>query len=127
MAYSPPKQWNHGDIVTATELQKYSDGLNAINAVLSTVGYRNYGTPFSTFDDNQIYYVVHSKRYLIYWSSGQIVDLSGVNENVELPNDSEFEYNVYDLDSIDWLDYGELYQILGCSVVFEDTVGVVHA
>ena len=118
MAYQKPKQWSHGDEVCASELQKYSDSLDYLNTLVSSSG-RNYATPFSRFDDTQQFWLIHTKPFLIYASTGVLSDPSGINEDVSLSNNGE-PFNSYDLDTISWLSYGDLYKIVGCSVCMED-------
>lgn len=119
MAYQVPKQWSHGDEVCASELQKYSDSLNYLNSLTATSG-RNYATPFSQFTDTQQFWFIHSRPLLIYVSTGVLSDPSGLNEDVTLSNEDGQYYNSYDLDTISWLNYGDLYKVVGCSVCMED-------
>ena len=119
MAYQVPKQWSHGDEVCASELQKYSDSLEYLNSLTSTSG-RNYATPFSQFDDTQEFWFIHSRPLLIYVSTGVLSDPSGLNEDVTLSNEDGQYYNGYDLDTVPWLNYGDLYKVVGCSVCMED-------
>lgn len=118
MAYQVPKQWSHGDRVNATDMQKYSDGQEAINTSLASFGY-NFATPYSQYPDAQEYWLVHRKQFLIYVSTGEIRDPSGNNEPINLSNADE-TYNSYDLDSIPWMLYGMLYKVVGCTVCMED-------
>lgn len=121
MAYQVPKQWSHGDEVCASELQKYSDSLNYLNSITSTAG-RNYATAFSQYDDTQEFWLVHSWPFLIYVSTGVLSDPSGLNEDISL-SVGDGTFNSYDLDAIPWLNYGDLYKIVGCSVCMEDSRG----
>lgn len=121
MAYQVPKQWNHGDEVCAADLQKYSDAIAYLYSFSSGAG-KNYATPFSRMDDTQQFWFVHSQRYLIYVSTGVISDPGGVGEDVTLSSDQSI--NAYDLDTIPWLNYGNLYKVVGCSVCMEDRNGI---
>lgn len=101
-------------------MQKYSDGLTYLNTAIG-VAY-NWAVPYSQMPDTQTYYLIHSQQYLVYKSTGRIVDITGTNDDISL--DDGDTYNSYDLDTIDWLAYGDLYRVVGCSVCMEDEVGV---
>lgn len=121
MAYQVPKQWSHGDRVGAADMQKYSDGQDAINAGLAVFPY-NFATPYSQYSDTQDFYLIHKKKFLIYISSGVINDPTGVNEDITLSNDNDV-FNSYDIDTVPWIFYGGLYRVIGCSVCMEDEMG----
>lgn len=121
MAYQVPNQWSHADRISATALNKYSDSIVAINAA-SVNGGLNFAIPYSTMIDAQEYWVVHSKPFLIYASTGVLVDPTGVNDDITLS--SETTYNSYSVESVPWLFYGDIYKVVGCSVCFEDERGV---
>lgn len=120
MSYTPPKQWRHGDQPDGAEMQKYSDGLNFLNAILGGQQL-NFAVPFSRMEDAQEYWLVHKRRYLIYRSTGKIHDPTGANEPISLSNPEEI--NIYDLDQIIWMTPGKLYRVVGCSVCMEDARG----
>jgi hypothetical protein len=65
-----------------------------------------------------LWYFRHVHRWLIYDSTGQIVDISGENAPVTI-NDPESGWGVKDLDTIEWLQYGALYIVSGCAVAYE--------
>jgi hypothetical protein len=115
MSYTIPRQWSHGDAPTAADMQKYSDGLTFLNAIIRPL---NFATPFSTMEEAQQTWLVHAKRYLIYASTGRIIDPAGIGADVDLSSDNDI--NTYDLDEIDWLTSGKLYQVNGCSCALED-------
>jgi hypothetical protein len=120
MAYVVPKQWSHGDQPATADTQKYSDSLAYLKTLFGDKAY-NWATPYSLYPDTQDLWLVHSRRYLVYVSSGRIVDPAGVGEDVSLSTDSTF--GSYDLDSISWMSYGKLYRVIGCSVCTEDDTG----
>ena len=122
MSYAAPKQWSHGDQPVATDMQKYSDGLNYLDGMFGATRY-NHAYPYSLYEDTQDFWLVHQARYRVFASSGKIVDPAGVGEEVSLST-SDAVYGGYDLDSVLWLAYGKLYRVIGCSVCFEDGTGV---
>ena len=121
MAYTAPPRWAHGDTVAHTAMQVYSDGLTAIKPMIGEVK-RTWAVFASTFEDTQEIWLVHKRRWLIYKSTGAITDPNGVHDAVSLPDPDAI--NVYDLDTVDWLIPGARYQVIGCSVCFEDENGV---
>lgn len=58
-------------------------------------------------------------RWLLYDSTGQIEDLSGVNDPVNLPDGELPGAVIKDLDAIDWLRPGMLYRVTGCAWAME--------
>ena len=121
MAYAVPKQWSHGDQPAATDMQKYSDGLNYLDGMFGATRY-NRAYPDSLYDDTQDFWLVHQACYLVFTSTGRIVDPAGVEDDVSIsPGDKT--YGSYDLATIQWLVYGKLYRVIGCSVCFEDGTG----
>jgi hypothetical protein len=125
MAYSVPKRWSHGDTVAAADVQKYSDGLNAINAAIPKEKI-SWGVGYSNMEDAQRFYIVHRRRWLIYKSTGEIrhptdpvtypaVSLSDTGGVCAVDVDQEVE----------WLVPGALYEVRGCSVAYEDEQGII--
>lgn len=130
MAYAVPKQWAHGETVSHTNMQKYSDGLNAIHAKTGDAAY-NYAIlwPYDNYDvvyDNSFYVFVHKKRYLWFRSTGELVDPVRHADPAGLAGEDDIglsetgtDYGIYDLESIDWLVYGALYYVTGVTVAME--------
>lgn len=61
----------------------------------------------------------HVFRWLLYDSSGEIQDLSGVNDPVSLSDAPTGEQAIYDLDGVDWLASGMFYRVAGCEYAME--------
>lgn len=125
MAYSTPKQWAHGDTVDADEIQKYSDGLDAIKPM---IGETHYSWVFfnSLMDDTQEFWLVHKCRWLIYKSTGVVRHASDPVTYPDVSLGDKGGINAFDLDEgVDWLVPGQLYCVIGCSVCFEDTQGII--
>ena len=125
MAYSTPKTWQHGDTVAHTDMQKYSDGLNAIHPMLGDDKIR-FAQFYSNFGDTQRHYIVHRCKWLITRSTGEIRHPTqpDVYKTVSLSDADTF--NVIEVDaSVDWIVPGVLYEVRGCSVAFEDDEGII--
>ena len=71
MAYSTPRTWQAFDTVPAADMQKYSDGLNAIRPLFHEEAIE-WAQPCSMMEDTQTFFVVHKARWLIYKSTGVI-------------------------------------------------------
>ncbi len=58
-------------------------------------------------------------RWLLYDSAGQLEDLSGQNEPINLPDGETPGAVVKDLDTVPWLRPGMLYRVTGCAWAME--------
>lgn len=110
-AYAVPTQFSHGDKPTAANFNKWSDGCNHIYELLPTYTRNPAVAEMGTGESVRF---THRLRWLHYKSSGQILDPAGIEANtVTLPNTSDNWANVYDLDQIQWLAYGAMYDVQG--------------
>lgn len=109
MSYAPPETWHHGDYPTAAKLNKYVDGMDAIHGVIGDALY-NFAVP-RRMGSVQGYYFVHRHRWLIYRDAGRIEDPAGIGETVSLSAADDGGWTTYDLDQVDWLIPGKLYQV----------------
>lgn len=130
MAYTVPKVWSHGDVPTAALMNAYSTSLTEIYNKLAGKRHcrgvkcrqwlsRTADTLFDGMvDTNNSYQAeTHLLRWLFYGGEGAIVSLDGT-ESTPLSNDGTV--NIYDLDSVDWLNYGQAYHITGVDWAMED-------
>jgi hypothetical protein len=125
MSYSTPKTWAHGDTVPAAEMQKYSDGLDAIKPLFPTV-VRNFAIAASQYEDTQEFWITHKARWLIYKSTGVIRHPLDPTTYPDVSLSDTDTINAFDIDNgVDWLVPGALYKVIGCSVCFEDEVGII--
>jgi len=118
--------FSHGDLITAEKL-------NAIIAIINDVETQTQG--FSMVSGGRdadiagtMFAMKHTKRYLVYRSTGDIYDLSEVLAGVPL-DDIENHTSLgdcgeltcaHDLHSIEWLSYGMMYIVEGCEFAMED-------
>lgn len=117
--YTVPDQWAHGDEPTAAKVNKWKDSLDAIHA---TAGDRAINVPCKIDAAGTDYYFIHRHRYLYFLADAGIIhDPSGVGDDVNIASSDGFE--VYDLDSIGWLQYGALYYIEECNAAMEHWIG----
>ena len=128
MAYSVPKQWSHGDIPTAADFNRYSDGCNDIVGRIGSVT-----VAFCVPEANRLlvateevlgdtFACVHRARYLHYRGTGNLTNLdSSKSSALSAPDGGGV--GVYDLDSVSWLAYGQLYFVTGVDFCVEDAEG----
>lgn len=117
-AYFVPPRWAHGDTdVTSAEMQKYS---NSICAIAAIAGSAKLQWAVIAGQSEATFTVIHKARWLFFQSTGEIVDPSGVGESVSI-SEVDGTFTRYDLDTVDWLAYGQLYQVTGVSWCMEDS------
>jgi hypothetical protein len=125
MAYSTPRTWAYGDTVPHTDMQKYSDGLNALYDAIPQEKI-SWGIGYSNMEDTQSFYVVHKARWLIYKSTGVIRHPTEPDIYPDVSLSDTGGICAFDVDAgVDWIVVGTLYQVVGCSVAFEDTDGII--
>ena len=117
MAYQVPPRWNHGDItVAAARMNKYSDALNAIYAVRGDV---SVSIATLAGQSEAVFTNIHRERYLYFISDGSIDDPAGIGDSVSI-SEVAGTFTAYDLDTVSWLQYGDLYEVSGVSWCAED-------
>jgi hypothetical protein len=125
MAYAVPPRFSHGSTVSAAEMQKYSDGLNAIHDALPLEKI-SWGIPYSNMEDTQTFFLIHKRRWLIYKSTGEIQHPTEPETYPAVSLSDTGGICAADLDQeVDWLVPGMLYKVVGCSVCFEDDEGII--
>lgn len=122
MSYQVPPRWAMGDYPTAALINKYKDGIDAIHAALGDYGV-NWPAASRAGAHVQGFYFLHSLRWLCYRGAGRIEDPAGVGETVTLSGDG-VNWTSYDLDSIDWMVQGKLYQVQAVTSCMEDSEAV---
>jgi hypothetical protein len=108
---------------TAAQLNAISQsqaGLQAMGGVALEGMAAEWGGPGSIW----LFQRVH--RWLLYDSTGLLIDPAGVEDAVSLP-DPESGIGVKDLDTIDWLAPGMFYRVTGCAAVWERSAPPVGA
>lgn len=125
MAYSVPKRWSHGDTVSHTDMQKYSDGLNAIRD--SFVEEKQSWCMFdSQMEDTQSIYIIHKFRWLIFKSTGEIQHPTDPDIYPSVSLSESASISAVDVDQeVGWLVPGALYRVVGCSNAYEDELGII--
>lgn len=117
MSYSVPPRWSHGDIPDATAMNKYSDSLDAIYAVLGDAQMFFPAAAAIPAEDNDQHYLIHRYRWLWFEGAGAIEDPSGAGDDVTLSDDGA--PTRVDLRSVSWLAPGMLYKVTGSTWCME--------
>lgn len=120
MAYATPQQWSHLDYPTATKLNYYKSGLDAVYALLGT--YQVNPAVSRRTDNVYSYYFSHKHRWLLYYNAGTIDDPAGEGDDVSLSVSGAWA--TYDLAQVEWLYPGKLYRVKDVLSCFEDYTGL---
>lgn len=107
--------WTHGDKPTVTILNEYRDALIVAHTGLGDLADWSIAQQRTS---EARFVLLHTFRYLHFTSSGTISELDGTNESDI--NEDDSGAGVLDLDTLDWLVYGQLYLVTGVSVCIED-------
>lgn len=110
--------WEEGDDPTATILNEYRTALIEAHDGLGDLA--NWSIAQIRISEAQ-FVLLHTHRYLHFTSVGQIKALDGSNS--QDINEDESGVGVLDLDTLDWLVYGQLYRVNGVQVCMEDWQG----
>lgn len=121
MSYVVPRTWSHGEYPTAAEMTDIKSSMDYLNSVMGDGGLQKAVALRNGFV--QGYYIVHRLRWLVYKGAGRIEDPAGVSETVSLSAADDGGYTSYDLDQIDWLVPGKIYQVQAVTACLEDYEG----
>jgi len=125
MAYSAPPFWDHGDIPDGTaglDMQIYSDDIAYLYPLII---FRNMAILENQYTGGGIMWAfVHKYRWLQYKVSddrndGALIDPAGAGETVVLSAGTAGTWETLDLDTVDWLSQGKLYQVEDCKIANE--------
>ncbi len=106
----PRNDFAAGEFPLSSDLNAFSDTLDAIHAVLGDAS-RNYAVPANISE--AVFTLVHRFRYLWFNSVGQIVDPTGVGDPVSISEGEDGSGTKFDLDGVSWLVYGMIYSVTG--------------
>jgi len=109
-------QWAHGDTVTAANLNAYSTELTTLHDAIGDA--EIVPCMPDQYGSGNIYWFIHRNRWLHFKSTGQIKNAGATQEGTLSPiNDT---YTSFDLHSLSWLAYCDLYQVVGCAMASEE-------
>ena len=110
------RQWSHGDKVTAAYLNAYSTGLTTLRAAIKDA--EIVPCVPDAYGSGNKFWFVHRNPWLHFLSTGQIKNADGSQQATLSPiNDT---YTSFNLQSLSWLAYGQLYQVVGCQMASEE-------
>lgn len=116
-SYAAPQQWARGDSVSAANLNKYKGALDAARGLLGDERFVWAVRQNNTEDRG--YFFNNTWRWLHYIGTGNIVDAADVGEDVTLTGDG-LTVQTYDLQGVDWLTPGMLYEVKDVMFAVED-------
>ena len=113
-----PKWWSEGDTVTHTELNKYGTALTEAYNDLGDYGIQ-FASPFR-LQSGDVFTVYKTHRYLHFRSVGALDDPSDIYDSITLTEDPDTGRGTLDLDTVDWLIYGQKFYCSGVNAVWLD-------
>ena len=111
-----PTQWAHGDTTTEAKLDGYSTALNTIHGQLGDVVCQAL-TPAAEGSGAR-FFNVHLQRWLHFRGTGDLLSSDHVH-SIGL-SDVDNGWTALDLDGVEWLNYGEIYEVEGVTACCED-------
>jgi hypothetical protein len=125
MPYTPGRIWSQGDYPIAVDLNKYKSGLDAIYAITGSSAVNP--AVANRLNGVQGYYFVNRLRWLLYIDrtgagAGRIEDPAGIEAAVNLS--AKNVWTAFDLQSVDWIYAGKIYQVQAVSACLEDIQGL---
>lgn len=116
MAYSTPKQWIHGELVIAGEMEKYNDSIDALNTAFASFGAPTAGYSLQNVAGTDIadgrWYFIHTHRYLWYKGKGFITHPDDGTIQMSLSETAtDTTWERFDLSTVDWIYPGLLYEV----------------
>ena len=118
MSFTPTERVDQGDVVSSTTFQNIKDNIYAIYDMIGTedinvaAAYNpEHGIHYLQTEDSFLT-IFHTYQYLVFGSSGQVVDPSGIGASVSL-SDPDSGYGILELEGVNWLTYGMMYRVEG--------------
>lgn len=118
MPFVATQKVTEGSVVSHTTFQSIKDNLYSIfdaigsDAINTAAGMSAELSVHSSTTQDSCLSFFHTFQYLIFGSTGQIIDPTGLGSPVSL-SDPETGFGVYNLEDIDWLTYGMVYRVEG--------------
>lgn len=118
MPFSATQKVSEGAFVSHLTFQSIRDNLIAVYDALGTdavnigAGFNAEHSVHSGVTEDSCLTFFHTYPYLIFGSTGEIIDPSGVGTASTL-TDPDFGFGIFDLTGIDWLTYGMVYRVEG--------------
>lgn len=117
------KYFKHGDQIFDTDLNAMVAVINAAEAQANFSSY-TFGCK-DAFIAGTVFFGIHNCRWLVYRSTGEVrsLDYNGtvdpeVGHRTELP-DCNDEFCLFDLHTVEWLHYGDVYEVEGSEFALE--------
>ena len=117
MSWSAPPTWAHGDTVSHTDMQIYSDDEEAIHERTGDASWYFLAAHAAVGVDNDQAFMVHRYRWFWFQSNGTLVDAADSANTVTLTEDTE--PTLLDLNGVSWMYPGKLYYVTGVTWCME--------
>lgn len=111
-----PTQWAHGDTTTEAKLDAYSTALDSLHGLIGDAAVCAL-TPVAEGSGAR-FYLIHLQRWLHFRGTGDLYSADRAH-SVGL-SDVDNSWTALDLDGIEWLNYGEIYEVEGVTACCED-------
>jgi len=112
--------WSHGDAPATAKLQAYTDGLNYIYDLVGDVGRnpavlvdREKGPQGTDHEDSGLTFV-HLQPWLIFRGTGEVRHPTQPSTFESVSLSDEDTLTAFDLSAVSWLQYGDIYRVIGC-------------
>lgn len=118
MSFVPTDRVDQGDIVSHATFQQIKDNIYAVYDMIGTedinvaAAYNPEHGIHNLQTEGSFLTIFHTYQYLVFGSTGQIIDPSGVGDPIGL-SDPDSGFGVYELEGISWLTYGMMYRVEG--------------
>lgn len=119
------KYFKHGDQVMDTDLNAIVDAINAAETQSQFASYV-FGCK-DAWIAGTVFFGIHNCRWLIYRSTGEVRTLDFRAEEEGIPQqgsmtvlpDCNDEFCLFDLHTVEWLHYGDVYEVEGSEFALE--------
>lgn len=116
---TPAPLFDYGSRPKASEMQEIADTSTALyDTYAGQVGYRWLAQYRAAPGDT--YVLQHVHRWLFYRSTGTLEDLNGLYDPVTLDENINGWFGMLDLNTVEWLVPGMVYEVVGVNAAFED-------
>lgn len=118
MSFTATPRVEQGSVVSHTTFQSIKDNIYAVYDNIGTedinmaAAYNPEHGMHSFQTEGSFLTIFHTYKYLVYGSTGQIVDPSGVGTAITI-SDPDTGYGIYDLEGVSWMTYGMMYRVEG--------------
>lgn len=119
MAYEVPRQWAHGDVPTAAQMNAYSNALASIKSVADRMPPNPALLKFGGDPDDAEWRITHAARWLHVPDACTLYNANDSSQTTSVPEPPSGTILAFDLNTVDWLLPGTHYIVDGVPWAFE--------